>query len=512
MNKKTIRDIVIVGGGTAGWMTAAAIAKVMGTQAHTITLVESELIGTVGVGEATIPMIQLYNNVLGIDEDEFVRETNATFKLGIEFVDWRRRDHTYFHPFGLYGIDMDGIAFQHFWLRWAKSGGNVDWGRFNAETEAARQRKFMRTPDQGPNPLAAGVLPRINYAFQFDASLYAAYLRKFSEKRGAVRVEGMVERVVQNPQTGFIEALELKDGRTIKGDFFIDCTGFRGLLIEQTLQAGFEDWSEWLPCDRAWAVPCDKVEDPTPYTRATAREAGWQWRIPLQHRTGNGYVFSTKFISEDEARNKLMSRLDGAPQAEPRMLKFTAGRRRKSWVKNCVAFGLSSGFLEPLESTSIHLIQFGIAKLLAMFPRDSMDPILIERFNAELEFEYTTIRDFIIAHYKVTDRDDTPFWAYCKNMEVPKSLSDRLELFRSRGEVLTHYQELFKEVNWFSVLMGQGLVPDNYHPTADVITDDELRLRLARIRTRIQDRVNGMPPHQQFIDRNCSATAPLVGA
>lgn len=505
MRKNSIQNIVIVGGGTAGWMSAAALTKVMGAQNYSITLVESEQIGTVGVGEATIPMITLYNNVLGLDENEFVRETNATFKLGIEFVDWRRQGHSYFHPFGLYGVDMDGIPFTHYWLRWVMSGGNPELGRFNAETEAARRRKFMRTPDEKP-----ALLPRINYAFQFDASLYAAYLRKFAEKRGARRVEGRIVRVHQNPQSGFIESVELENGTVVKGDFFLDCSGFRGLLIEEVFHAGYEDWSRWLPANRAAAVPCAKVEEPTPYTRATAREAGWQWRIPLQHRTGNGYVFSSEFISEDEAASLLLKRLDGAPQAEPRILRFVTGLRKRCWVKNCLAIGLSSGFLEPLESTSIHLIQVAIAKLLAMFPKNHFDQTLIDRFNAEMESEYDHVRDFLIAHYKVTEREDTPFWRYCKNMDVPDTLAERLALFRSRGEVMVKSTELFKETNWVAVLFGQGIVPEDYHAVADTISDDDLKLRLAKIRTGIQDRVNGMPSHQDFIDRHCAAPGAVA--
>ena len=345
MEDSRIRKIVVVGGGTAGWMSAAALAKAAGTGNQSITLVESEEIGTVGVGEATIPAIQLFNKLLELDEDEFVRETNATFKLGIEFLDWRHVGHRYFHQFGLIGADLNtGIPFSHYWLRWLLTGGgNPDILRYNAETEAARVGRFGRaTAADKPG------LPSINYAFQFDASRYAAFLRRYAEKRGVVRAEGKIVRVHQDGESGFIQSVELQDGRRVEGDFFIDCTGFRGLLIEDTLKSGFEDWSHWLPTNRAAAVPCERIEDPTPFTRSTAREAGWQWRIPLQHRTGNGYVFSNEFISEDEAVAALMSRLDAPAQAEPRVLRFTAGQRNRSWIKNCLAVGLSSGFLEPL--------------------------------------------------------------------------------------------------------------------------------------------------------------------
>ena len=505
MAQNKIRDIVIVGGGTAGWMAAAALSKVMGTEQYSITVVESDQIGTVGVGEATIPMIQLYNSVLGLDEDEFVRETNGTFKLGIEFVDWRRLGHSYFHPFGLLGQDMEGIPFGNYWLRWAKAGGNADFGRFNAETEAARANKFMRTT--GAAKQAA--LPDIHYAYQFDAGRYAAFLRRYSEKRGAVRIEGKIVKVHQNGESGHVESVELEDGRKVGGHFFIDCSGFRGLLIEETLKAGYDDWSKWLPVNRAAAVPCERAGDPTPYTRATAREAGWQWRIPLQHRTGNGYVFCDGFITEDEAKEKLMGRLDGKAMADPKVLRFVTGRRRKSWSHNVLAMGLSSGFLEPLESTSIHLIQVAISKLLAYFPRDHFDDAVIDAFNREMSGEYENVKDFLIAHYKVTEREDTPFWQYCKHMEIPDTLQTRLEVFKRRGDMMVKHYELFKETSWFAVLVGQGLVPDAYHPVADVISDDELKMRLSRLRTAIQDRVNSMPGQDAYIRQNGLAAAAM---
>jgi tryptophan halogenase len=498
MAEKRISRIVIVGGGTAGWMTAAALAKILGTARHGITLIESEQIGTVGVGEATIPMIQLYNNVLGLDEDEFVRETNATFKLGIEFVDWRRIGHRYFHPFGMLGVDMDGIGFPHFWMRWNRAGGSLDYSHFNAETEAARAMRFQRTSGEtGPK-----LMPSINYAFQFDASLYAAYLRRFAEARGATRVEGKVVDVAQ-AENGDIASLTLESGQTVEGDFFIDCSGFRGLLIEQVYKAGYDDWSHWLPVNRAVAVPCDSVEELLPYTRSTAREFGWQWRIPLQHRIGNGYVYCDKYISEDEAAAKLLANLDGAPQADPRTLRFVTGRRKKSWVRNCVAFGLASGFLEPLESTSIHLIQVAIAKLMAMFPGDGINERLVDRFNDEMAFEYDNVKDFLIAHYKLTERNDTPFWDYVRTMDIPESLQEKFDVFRARGEVMSRHDELFKETSWYAVLAGQGLVPEGYHPVADAISEDELRLRLTKIRTGIQNRINSMPGHKEFIRKHC---------
>lgn len=504
MNNQSIKNIVIVGGGTAGWMAAAAISKTIGCKTHNIFLVESEQIGTVGVGEATVPMISLFNGVLGLDENEFLRETNGTFKLGIEFVNWRKQGHSYFHPFGLYGVDMDGIGFMHYWMRWNKLGGNLDYSRFNAETEAARNLKFMRTPS------TPGPMPKINYAFQFDAGLYASFLRRYAEARGVKRIEGKIIDVKQNTDSGYIESVVLENGTSVQGDFFIDCSGFRGLLIEQVLKAGYADWSHWLPVNRAAAVPCESAGELLPYTRATAQEAGWQWRIPLQHRTGNGYVYCDQFINEDEAASKLLRRLDGKAQAEPRTLRFVTGVRKRCWVKNCVAMGLASGFLEPLESTSIHLVQVAISKLLAMFPRDGFNEILVKRYNQEMEFEYESIKDFLIAHYKITERDDTPFWRHVKNMSIPDSLQDKLEVFRTRGEVMVRQTDFFKESSWYSVLVGQGFLPQSYHPVADAISEDELRLRLTKILTGIQNRVNGMPGHADFIRDNCKSAMSKI--
>ena len=494
-----IRDIVIVGGGTAGWMAAAALAKCAGAQQHRITLIESQEIGTVGVGESTIPPIQLFNRLLGIDEDEFVRETNATFKLGIEFLDWRRVGHRYFHNFGLLGADLrTGVSFTQYWLRAAQSGGDPDQLLFSAEAEAARQGKFGRTPPVGGQP-------NINYAFQFDASTYAAYLRRFAERRGVMRREGKIVDVRQDGETGCIAAVEMEDGSTVAGDFFIDCSGFRGLLIEGAYQAGFEDWAQWLPNDRAVAVPAERMAEPAPFTVARARDAGWQWRIPLQHRTGNGHVFCSDYISDDEATSVLMESLETPALGDPKLLRFKAGRRRKSWVKNCLALGLSSGFLEPLESTSIHLVQVALVKFLDFFPSRTPDPILIDRFNEEMTFQYETIRDFIIAHYKVTEREDTEFWRYCKHMSIPDSLAERLALFEQRGEVKPRNLDLFSEVSWFAILYGQGLVPMGHHPIADTISDDDLELTLARIRSAIKQRVDGLPSHGSFIQSCCAS-------
>ena len=494
---KRIRKVVIVGGGTAGWMTAAMLTKTFlatrgGTKAYDITLVESEEIGTVGVGEATIPPILAFNRVLNIDEDEFIRETNATFKLGIRFDNWRAPGSSYFHPFGTLGQDMDGISFNHYWMRLARLNGNLDFGRFNTETMAARDNKFSRTNLNEPFAL--------NYAYQFDAALYAAFLRRYSEKLGAVRVEGKIVQVNQDPDSGYITSVQTGDGKVIDGDLFIDCSGFRGLLIEETLHAGYDDWSAWLPCNRAAAVPSENAGPQTPYTTSTSREAGWQWRIPLQHRTGNGYVFCNSYIGEDEACEKLLSRLDAKPLKDPKVLRFTTGHRRKMWDKNVVAIGLAGGFLEPLESTSIHLTQAAITKLVSLFPRSAIMPAVIDTFNRDITADYVNVKDFLIAHYKITQRDDTPFWAYCKNMDIPDSLKERLDIFRTTGHIRVQPWELFKETSWFAVLFGQGLLPDSYHPLADVVSQDNLQLRMAKIRTGITDRVNGLPAHSAFIE------------
>ena len=502
MSDRRIRKIVICGGGTAGWMAAAALAKALSSPDVAITLVESAEIGTIGVGEATIPPIVQFNKMLGIDENEFVEATHATFKLGIEFVDWRRLGHRYMHPFGLFGADMNQISFVHFWLRWVRSGGDSDSRLFNTEALAAYEGRFARTAGRGP-----GAGPAINYAFQFDAAAYAGYLRRFAERLGVNRREGRIVAVHQQGETGLIEAVELDSGDRIEGDLFLDCTGFRGLLIEDALHAGYDDWSHWLPVNRAAAVPCSRVSDPLPYTRVTAREAGWQWRIPLQHRTGNGHVFCDAFVTEDEAVGALMGQLDGQALAEPRILRFVTGTRRKSWVKNCVAIGLSSGFLEPLESTSIHLIQAAITRLLTLFPDRDFDPAVTERFNDDMARLIAGTRDFIVAHYKLTERKDTAFWRHCQAMAIPDTLEEKLELFRRRGEVMATSSDLFKDVSWFAILTGQGLVPEAFHPLAATMSDEDLRDNLAAIKAAIRDRVNALPSHQQFLDHCREAAA-----
>ena len=501
MNDNRIRSIAIVGGGTAGWMTAATLAKLLGTDYASITLVESDEIGIIGVGEATIPQMSTFNRMLGIDEDEYVRRTMGSFKLGIQFVNWGRIGHRYFHPFGTYGVNMEGVSFHAFWLKLHLNGEAETPDDWSIQAKAGEQGKFMRPIDAGNSPLS-----NIAYAFHFDAGLYARYLRDFATERGVVRQEGKVVGVDQRPEDGFVEAVTLEDGRRIEADLFIDCSGFRGLLIEQTLEAGYVDWSHWLPCDRAIAVPCESVEGITPYTRSTAHESGWQWRIPLQHRTGNGHVFSSAHMTDEKATEILLANLDGKPLAAPRIVPFKTGHRKRFWVKNVVAIGLSSGFMEPLESTSIWLIQSGIARLMAMFPDRSFAQTNIDRYNRVLINEFEEIRDFLILHYKATDRDDSPFWDYCRTMPIPDRLTEKIRIFEEYGRNFRDGEELFNDTSWFAVMFGQGLKPRTYDPVAAIFSLDETRRRLTQIRGAVEKSADYMPRHLDFIRENCAAT------
>ncbi|GHA81738.1 tryptophan halogenase family protein [Cognatilysobacter bugurensis] len=495
-----ITQVVIVGGGTAGWMAAAALSKVLNRE-YSIRLVESEEIGTVGVGEATIPMIKLFNQALELDEAQFVRETQGSFKLGIEFVDWGRLGDSYIHGFGKIGQDLGLVSFHHYWLKMHALGKAAPLDAYSINTAASRHNKFMRPVADRPNsPLAD-----IGYAYHFDAGLYARFLRRYAEARGVERIEGKVVDVSLRGSDGFVEAVTLDGGRRIDGQLFIDCSGFRGLLIEQALKTGYIDWTHWLPCDRAVAVPCTHGGPITPYTRATAREAGWQWRIPLQHRVGNGYVFSSRFIGEDEATATLMRNLEGEALAEPRTLRFVTGKRKKFWNKNVVAVGLSSGFMEPLESTSIHLIQSAIARLTAFFPSAGFDQADIDEFNAHSDREFDAIRDFLIAHYCATERDDTPFWDYVRTMELPASLAQRLALFRGNGRVFRDGNELFAEPSWIQVLHGQRVQPAAYHALVDLYPEEKIAEYLDNIRGVIANCVQAMPTHEAFIARHCAA-------
>jgi tryptophan halogenase len=492
--------IVIVGGGTAGWMAAAALAKVLQGKVA-IQLVESDEIGIVGVGEATIPMIQLFNQVLELDEADFMRATQGTFKLGIEFVDWWRKGHRYMHAFGRYGQDLWTVPFDQYWQRRWQAGAAADLAEYSINRQGALADKFM--PAQ--RDMASSPLADIVYAFHFDASLYSKYLRKYAEARGVQRIEGKIVDVLLKASRGHVESVQLESGRRVAGDLFLDCSGFRGLLIEQTLKTGYEDWSHWLPCDRAIAVPCASVSPLTPYTRSTAHAAGWQWRIPLQHRIGNGHVFCSAHMSEDEATAILLANLDGEQLAPPRTLRFVTGMRKKAWNGNVVALGLASGFLEPLESTSIHLIQAGIAKLITFFPDKGFDAEDIDEYNRQSRFEFERIRDFIILHYHASERDDSAFWRHCREMSVPATLEHKMTLYRAHGRIVRENNELFSEVGWLQVMHGQGLRARAFHPLAALIDDKEVDEYLENVRATIRKCVGVMPDHGAFIAQHCAA-------
>lgn len=500
MSDNRIKKIVIVGGGTAGWMTAAALSKILKKDYCEIRLIESESIPTVGVGEATIPQIQLFNNLLGLDENDFIRQTQGTFKLGIQFVNWGKIGDAYIHAFGEVGRDINAIQFYHYWLKMRQLGQAEDITEYTLTALAAYQGKFMRSVDAGDSPLS-----NIAYAFHFDAGLYAKYLRDYATRGGVIRTEGKITRAKLRPDNGFIQSVVMEDGTEHDADLFIDCSGFRGLLIEEALQTGYEDWTHWLPCDRAVAVPCENTLAPTPYTRSTAHSAGWQWRIPLQHRVGNGHVFSSQYMSEDEATDILLKNLDGKPLAEPRTLKFTTGKRKQFWNKNCVAIGLASGFMEPLESTSIHLVQSSIAKLMTFFPDKNFRQADIDEYNQQAHFEFDRIRDFLIVHYHATQRDDSPFWNYCRTMDVPPEVTQKIEQFRSNGRIARKQTEMFNDLSWFEVMYGQGLRPQSYHPLVDILPKDEIAQRLASIKAVIERSADYMPSHEQFIQEHCAA-------
>ena len=502
MDPKPYRKFVVVGGGTAGWIAAATLIQATKGRVAEVVLVESEEIGTVGVGEATIPPIQFMNSLLGLDEIDFIKKTQATFKLGIQFRNWGKLGGEYFHPFGPYGQSIEGVSFHHYWMRLRENGEGGDLDSYALATVAAKAGKFALPPKDLP----PGV-PGLGYAYHFDAGLYAKYLRGYAETRGVTRIEGKIAQVEQRPEDGFVSALELADGRRVEGDFFIDCSGFRGLLIEQALGAGFEDWSHWLPCDRALAVPCENAYPLTPYTRSTAREAGWQWRIPLQHRTGNGYVYSSAHISDDEAADTLLKNLDGKALADPRPLRFKAGRRKKSWSKNVVALGLAGGFLEPLESTSIHLVQTGAMRLLSLLPLGGYDPAAEQEYNRLTQIEYEQIRDFIILHYCATERTDAPLWNDCRTMSIPDSLAHKIELFRGRAKIARYDEQLFAEPSWLAVFLGQGITPRDHDRLADVPPYDDVVGLVRRVGRTNASIVSRLPTHDAFIAAACKADA-----
>jgi len=499
MTSNLLDRVVIVGGGTAGWMTAAALGQLLKGSQTKVTLIESEVIGTVGVGEATIPPIIAYNTMLGIDEDEFVRETNATFKLGIEFVDWLELGHSYIHPFGDFGRDFDAIPFYQYWMHRNLAGEKDDLFSYSLMVQACRLEKFRRPVTDRPQSAYAG----INYAFQFDASLYAAFLRRFAEARGVERVEGRIGPVHQDSETGFVTSVELESGQVVEGDFFIDCSGFRGLLIEQTLKTGYEDWRRWLPCDRAIAIPCESNGFAIPYTRATARQAGWQWRIPLQHRTGNGHVYCSEFMDDDTAETILRDNLDGDPIADANRLRFMTGHRKKFWNKNVLSLGLAAGFMEPLESTSIHLIQTSLARLLTHFPDKRFNAPDIDAFNARTLREYERVRDFLVLHYTATRRDDSEFWRHCQTIEQPEELARRIAQFRESGRIFEEPNDVFGTASWLAVMYGQGVEPVAANPLIAKLSMDRIDSIVRQIGTTIDNAAKEMPSHRDFIERNC---------
>ena len=496
MSDRRIKKVVILGGGTAGWMTAAALAKVNSPPHFDVTLLESDEIGIIGVGEATIPTIHWFNRLVDLNEADFLRETRATYKLGIEFVGWNGDASRYFHPFGRYGAPADQQMFFHRWIRAHLAGEAGPWQDYSLATVAAMAGKFG-PPANDPK----SIFSTLGCAYHFDAGLYAQYLRRYAEARGVKRVEGKVETVAQDPETGFVTSLTTHRGDVLEGDLFIDCSGLRALLIEGTLQAGFEDWSHWLPCDRALAVPCERVADPIPYTRATAHPFGWQWRIPLQHRTGNGMVYSSAFASDDEVQAALMANLDGKPLADPRPIKFRTGRRKKSWVKNVVAIGLSSGFLEPLESTSIHLIQSGIAKLLSLFPSRDCPAETVDQFNKVYGADVESVRDFLVLHYNRTRGRDEPLWRHCQTTAVPDELSLKEAHFTRTGRIVLTTDELFRESSWFAVMMGQGLRATDYNPLLDSVSAADNSAHLAQVRGQIARAAASLPSHEEYLRR-----------
>jgi tryptophan halogenase len=490
-----VRRIVIVGGGTAGWMAAAALARFVGGDGRRIVLVESEAIGTVGVGEGTIPPILEFNHQLGLEEAEYLRATNATYKLGIEFVGWTEPGHRYFHQFGEIGRPLNGVSFHQLWLKHRTNPAVGPLAAYSMSAVAAANHRFAHSAKDPDDPLS-----QIAYAFHFDAAAYGQFLRGYAEKLGAERIEGRIVDVEQDGETGFVTALKLDDDRRVRGDLFIDCSGFRSLLLGDKLGVQFEDWSHWLPCDRAQAVPSERSDPLLPYTRSTAHPAGWQWRIPLQHRTGNGHVYCSAHLSDVEAQRILLETLDSKPIAEPRLLKFKAGRRARSWEKNVVAIGLSAGFLEPLESTSIHLIQHAVQKLLALFPGRGISPVERDEFNRAMVASYEPVRDFIILHYHATRRTG-PFWNHVRTMEIPDTLKHKFELFREHGRVFRYDNELFDVPSWVAVMLGQDIIPRAADPLVDAMPDAEVLRAAAELRSAYEQTALKLPLASDYIER-----------
>ncbi|MDO7084481.1 tryptophan halogenase family protein [Pseudocolwellia sp. AS88] len=489
-----IRKIVIAGGGTAGWMSAAALASMLSPDNVQIVLVESEEIGTVGVGEATIPDIISFNRMLGIDEAEFLKATNGTFKLGIEFSDWGKLGDKYFHPFGNHGADMNGIDFHQYWLHTRQAGNSNSLEEYSMCAVAAKNMKFA-LPNDNPRSL----LSQIGYAYHFDATAYALFLRDYAEKRGVIRIEGRIEQIVQDEKTENISALVMQNNQRVEGDFFFDCTGFKAKLLGETLGVPFHDWSKWLPCNSAQAVASERRGELLPYTKSMAKSAGWQWRIPTQHRTGNGHIYCADFMDDQQAIDVLMQGLDAPALSDPRTIRFTTGCRDKFWHKNCMAIGLSSGFLEPLESTSIFLIQQGISRFIALYPSLTPAAKVVEEYNRLMTREFNQVRDFIILHYKATQRTDSEFWRYCKNMSIPDSLQHKMELFQCAGRVFRDDHELFSTSSWVAVMTGQNIYPETPEPMLLGVPIQNIEQSLQSMQRAMQQTSIQMPTHAEFI-------------
>lgn len=494
MDSRTPRKIVILGGGTAGWMLAASLTKVFNTRQTSVRLIESGEIGIVGVGESTLPQVRDFNTFLGLDEVEFMRETNATFKLAIEFRDWARKGDIYFHPFGTHGQPIEGVPFFQCWLRARAHGHHFNVDDFSYPSVASREQKF-----EFPSEDLTSIRSTYSYAYHFDAYLYARYLRRWSEKRGLKRTEGTVVDVTLHPENGYIKSLTLASGEVVKGDVFIDCSGFRALLIGEALKVGWEDWADWLPCDRAWAISCGLDDQYFATTRCTAREAGWQWRIPLQNRIGTGYVFSSRFTTEERAREVLLDNLDGPAQGDPRLIRFRSGRRKTSWYKNCIALGLASGFLEPLESTSIYMSQIAVNFLMRLFPEQEIDPALAEEYNRLVDIEYTRVRDFLVLHYHASGERTGDLWKHVQTMKLPDSLSEKMDIFKRRGHIHRYKDGLFSPASWIAVYTGQRISPWGYDPQADNIDLDTMLKTMGDLRDHIASNVATMPGHYDFV-------------
>lgn len=485
-----IRKLVIAGGGTAGWMAAALLKKVL---THLdVELVESEDIGIVGVGEATIPPIQTYNQFLGLDEKAFLRETNASIKLAIRFENWKQKGSSYYHTFGAPGATVGFVGFQHYWLRAVKAGLKKSLWDYDLNYLASEAGTFNKI--QTDNPVY-----QLPYAYHFDAALYGQFLRRLAEQSGVVRTEGKIEHVKLNTETGFVEALQLTSGKQINGDLFLDCTGMRGLLLQKALGVEYEDWSKWLCADSALAVPSERHEKTAPFTRSIARESGWQWRIPLTHRNGNGLVYSSRYMDDDTAAQTLMANLDTRALDEPRKITFRTGRTVKQWHRNVIGIGLSSGFLEPLESTSIHLIQSGIVRLLKMFPNHAVTENMEALYNAESKEEFETIRDFIILHYNVTERDDSEFWRDMRKLELPDRLATKIEAFRDTATLHNEQNDIFRDASWVEVMLGQGITPKSYHPSADNFSDNEILTVMQKIESAKHQPLSSLVAHDEFL-------------